>query len=251
MARQYTGAGTRFQGPIFLRERGVDAATEAVSEVWTPTKLDFKFWEDFFPDFNLTGSPLALYDQSASGTPTGAVETNGVGGQYKMTLAATNELEVYGFTFDNNLIVDSAKPFYFEARWKVPTIAANESVVVGLGSDAHTVLDDVTRNLWFRVDGDMDLLVEQDDTSTDTDDYDTGIDLSAATFVITAIERDAMGNIRYSYWEGDGSRRSEVHKLSGSGFSGNLQPLALVRKASGTTQPYLTLDYLALIGRRA
>lgn len=218
------------------------------------------FWrvEDFLWDaFDIDEHWLATYDASAAGAPTLDLVADGTGGQFQIKLASTSEAETAGLTMADNLYFDGAKPFYFETRMQVVhTMAANEVLVWGMASDVNTAtLDNIVRNAWFRQDADTDLLIETDDATTDTDDKDTGFNVTAATWYIFSIERDRNGTIYFTKADGDGQNpktwsMKKNFSVAEPTFSGNLQPVILCQKSSGTTTPEILVDYLVCAGAR-
>ena len=255
MPRRHTGGGgSRFHLPLQTFERS-SGASQAVSGdvLHQNVPIEFYYYEDFLWDaFDITEHPLAIYDASASGTPTTDLLADATGGVFQIKLAATSEAETVGFTQGDNLYIQGNTLWYFETRLKVVNaMAANQVLVWGLGSDVNTTtLDNITRNAWFRLDADADLLVELDDNTTDTDDYDTGEDITADTYYIFGMERGIDGKVHFYMADGDGENARQVHEITDAFGANNLQPILIAQKASGTSQPELNIDYLYYIGRR-
>lgn len=212
----------------------------------------FYYFEDFLWDeFDIAEHPLAIYDASAAGTPTTGLIADAVGGQFQIQLASTSEAELVGLTMNNNLYIQGNKPFIFEARVKtVHTMATAQNIVIGLASDVDTsTLDNFTRNIWFRQSAAVDLHTEFDDNTTDTDDQDSGLDITAGAFYGYRIEFD--GSIaRMSTWDALGENFKTWARYSPAFGANNLQPVILAQKTSGTSQPELSVDYLAFAGVR-
>jgi len=254
------GGGSVFHFPLRTHRRGTGASQGTYSVL--PFQ-NLRNWHWFFEDFigdalDEDEHPLAVYDASASGTPTLDIVADAVGGQYQIQLANTNEAETAGLTFGGQLFLRGNRPFYFETRLKqVNTMAANQVLVWGLASDVDTTtLDNLTRNLWFRLDADSDLLIEADDNTTDQDDKDTGFNVTADTFYIYSIERGVDGTVYFSKADGNGENRktwtlSKTFGGSEPSFStNNLQPVILAQKSTGTTQPEIVVDYVLVGGER-
>ncbi len=212
----------------------------------------YYFYEDFlFDAFDIDESPLAIYDASASGSPTTGLIADAVGGQFQIQLASTSEAEMVGFTMNDNLYIQGNKPFIFEARVKtVHTMATAQNVVIGLASDVNSsTLDNLTRNLWFRQAATADLQTEFDDNTTDQAITDSGLDITANAFYGYRIEFD--GSIaRMSTWDNLGENFKTWARYSPAFGANNLQPVVLAQKTSGTTQPELAVDYIAFAGVR-
>lgn len=248
-------SGTAHAFPLLTR-----GAAPSATRQDDPPSLDwfcdlsnwFWFVEDFIRDTDLSDEAFTIYDKSASGSPTAGVIADATGGQYRLKLASTSEAEDLFWTLNGNLPIDSAKPFVFLARCMTAhAMAAAQRVIVGLGSDYTTILDDITRNIWFRQEADTDLLIEVDDATTDTDDFDTGKDISEDAWVEYMIVKGYDGTIFFCVKDNKGQNFQMLKMVDGSGFSGNLQPILGVQKDSGTTTPELLVDYVAFCGARA
>ena len=260
MFGQKQGAGTRFNFPLETRLKIPGSVmSEMVSPVWFSHLGVYWYYEDFLWDaFDATEHPLAIYDASSGGTPTTDLVADGTGGQFQIQIASDSEAELVGFHMAGNLYIQGNKPFIFATRLKVVhTMAANEILVWGLASDIDTsTLDNLTRNLWFRVETDTDLMLESDDATTDTDDKDTGIDLTADTFYWFVIEHGFDGKYYFRVAEGDGDNVKTFNLENKFGVTApsfganNMQPVILAQKTSGTTQPEIKIDVIAFAGVR-
>ena len=173
---------------------------------------------------------------------------NTANGEVVCQLSATNEVNTAAISFGDQLLIPATRKFYFEAMVKFGTIAANERAVVGLASAYSATWDNIASNLWFRHEGDMDLLIEGDDGTTDTDDEDTGRDTTAATYNLYTI--DAMDGLSAVNFFRDNDFVGDV-AVSALTVSSLLQPLIGVQKASGTGVPSVTVDFVHIFLARA
>lgn len=247
--------GTNYVFPLMVSGKapGVAGATTPFP-AWFQDPINWHwYFEDFlFDALDLDEMGLAIYDASAAGTPTTALVADGIGGQYQVQLASTSEAETVGLYMADQLLINLAKPFLFAARVKVVhTMAANQVVILGLGSDLATTFDNITKNAWFRLDGDADILTELDDNTTDTDDQDSGEDVVAGSWYWWIICRDIYGIVHYCLIDVNGQNFRRLNKISGASLTGSAQPLLIAQKASGTTQPEIVVDAIAWMGARA
>ncbi|HEU4753371.1 MAG TPA: hypothetical protein VFU47_09715, partial [Armatimonadota bacterium] len=180
------------------------------------------------------------------------LQANVANGVYRLKLANTNEAETFGFTFRGQLIIPANVQWYFETRLKIPTaITTNQVAVFVLCSTVTDVLDDITRNAWFRLQASMDLLAELDDATTDTDDQDTGKDLTADTYYVFSIQKMPGGKVQFRVRDASGQKETLLKEISGASFgANNLQPVILVQKSTGTSQPAIDVDYVLAIWER-
>lgn len=125
------------------------------------------------------------------------------------------------------------------ARVKFSTIAANEFGVVGLAKARNTTYDSIATHVWFRLDADMDILIEGDDGATDTDDVDTGINAFDGTYLDLQIDCADLSAVKF---EIDGVSVSTEIAIPAA--TGTVQPFVGVGKASGTGTPSVTVDTL-------
>jgi len=181
----------------------VDASDFSLAEIhhlrlWVDDVLAFEktlemdSWEIhlFFGDPAGTTLPtvLAKDEQTVNGY-IGDYANDTAHGEYQLVSDSTSEAQA-GQLSGDNLVVDPTKNPVLEAWVKLDmagaTLTADERFVVGLASahaNAEDSLDDVTSNVWFRVEGaDLNIYVEGDDDSTDTDDQDSGVDLVDDTY---------------------------------------------------------------------
>lgn len=256
MVRSIFGSGgSRPSRPIFVRGKASGASQEVLSELLLCDELSCFFREDFLWDaFDITEHSLGLYDSSAAGDPAAASglvadEANGV---YQLKLAADNEAETFGFTGGDQRYIPANKPFYAHFRLKFSAITTAQVAVFGLGSDASATLDDVARNVWFRLQASLALLTELDDNATDTDDQPTGQTLTSGVWYNFYIVKTLEGTVYFCMSDADGQNFRTVDEINGSALdSTNLQPMILIQKSTGTTQPTIDVDLVRLAWPRA
>lgn len=250
--------GTKHQFPLMTFDQAASSKQEFHTPAWYQSLSHHWYLEDFVTDALPSDTPFSIYDQSATGTPTTAIVADATGGQYQIKLTNNSQVESAGITFGDNLLIQGNLPFLFVARLKVVhTMAANQVLWFGLGSDVGLDPDNITRGAFFVLRGDTNLLVEVDDNTTDTDDKDTGIDLTADTFYWFGIERERSGRLTFHFAEGDGENVRIVEFANRFGVlnptfgNNNLQPHILVSKTTGTTTPEVIVDLVATCGARA
>lgn len=253
------GGGSRFTFPLETRMRLPGAEQEMISPAWFSHLGMYWFYEDFLGDsYDVTASPLAIYDGSdGDTTPSTGVEADQVGGAFGVALSADPEAHAVGFTLGDQLNIRGDKPFLFACRVKITAaVAANETFVFGLGSNVSNDLDGMDRYAWFRLQDDTDLLVEAKDGSETQTGLDTGMDVTPSSYLWLAIENGHDGRLYFRVADGDGDHvRTFNLKDHFGGFevafgANNLQPLLLVKKASGATTPKFVVDVIAFAGAR-
>lgn len=209
---------------------------------------------DFIDDF--TGAAVdetstwSLNDTSSSGTPTHAMLADETA--VEMALDATDEQQVCGYDFGGKLIFDIDSVEKFIARFKVSNIVANEQIIIGMGSGWNDDPDAIAASAWFKLDAGMDLLVETDDGTNDNNDKDTTVDLTADTYIWVMIDFSDTANVKF-YTSTDGkiwTPRLATITFNMSNYTGGLQPMFAVIKASGTTTPSITVDIVRVLSNR-
>jgi len=213
-----------------------------------------------FEDFNLkAGATLSLpwveVDVSSAGTPTSDFSGDWPG-EWEVTQAATNENEITGIAWDGCVSLDPAQNLVFEARVKLTAtggaMASTERMVVGLASAHNNDLDAITNSVWFRV-GDaasMDVKIESDDGTTDTDDQ-AGVETSGEVATVQSGDystyRIEMGDLSRIQFILDGQL---IGTTSASALSSGLQPYIMLEKDSGTDTHAMSIDYVRITGDR-
>lgn len=256
LVKRTGAAGAALPYPLQTILGPAGTARQFLSPVWYQHLGLYWFFEDFLFDEAPDDLPWTAYDKSAAGSPTVGLVASGTGGQWQMKCAATSEAETLAWYFNDNLPIRGNVPFLFACRAKVVhTMAANQVVVIGLGSALVDTFDDMTRNAWFKLDADADWNIEYDDNTTNVDDQDIGEDVVADTFYWFFIEFDGT-ELRFHLGSGDGQNIASWNgpknfsQTEVAFGANNLQPFIAVQKASGTTTPEVVLDLVAFCGVR-
>jgi hypothetical protein len=204
---------------------------------------------EIFDDFIdiADGTIWVKQDTSANGSPTWALVADTHGGEFAMTLAATNEAESLTIYLGDQRIFAVDKKPVFEAKIKVSTIAANQRVVFGLAGDRNATLDNVAQNAWFRIEGNMNILVETDDGTTDNDDNDTTVDAVNGTYAIYQVDLSNLADIKFRINGVDYT--PETMNLSAL-TTQTLQAFVELQKDSGTGTPAITIDWIRISANR-
>ena len=195
-------------------------------------------------------------DTSAAGAPT---MTTGVDG-LKSTLAATDEAEVLTFYFGDIKSFDIDDLISAEFILKAnTTLAANETLVIGMAGSQADDPDAIAQNAWFKIVGaasaNTTLLCESDDGTTDVDDKATGLSLGIVTHKSLMIDfsegissrsppatsKGKQLHFRATDANGVLRRVCDHVAFDMSGYTGGLQPFLQLQKASGTGVPAVSL----------
>lgn len=244
MARRGPDTGSSLHAPLRTKVEGLTArrAFEDLAFQTNPRTLVDLMW-DFNGKFaSGFGEGLAI---RTTGTPTGITQVaNSANGEITIPLAATSEAEFNGVDFTDELNIPAISQVFFEARVKTPALALTsvQDVVIGLSAAYNATLNSIAQYLRFRLSGSNALLVEANDGVTANNAVATGITLAAASYNLFTIEHKGGSDNRFYFFLND----DLVGILAENAFviTDLLQPLVGIRKASGTTTPALTLDFL-------
>jgi len=190
----------------------------------------------------------SLNDTSSAGTPTQTYEAD----ETAVTLALdnTSEAQVCGYDFGDKLQFDIDDNSVFVARFKAPTIAANEDVVIGMGAAWNDTLDSNVAHAWFRLKANMNLLIETDDGTNDESE-DSTVNMVADTYLWVKIDfADTEDVLFYTGSDGETWSARAPATFDMSNYTAGLQPMFAVLKASGTTTPSVSVDVLKIIADR-
>lgn len=205
-------------------------------------------WEDFHGYLNTHPLRWKSTTVETAGSPTAAVVADAANGEWKGTLAATNELESARLDWGDNRNIDLRKAWMFEAYVKVPVaITTAQTIIIGLAHDHNATFDSNTHHAWFRQAAAADILVEVDDAATDQDDLDTTRDQDTSYHLYTIIHNPLMkGGSVFFFLDKD-----LVYTVSGVVWPAvNVQPYIAVHKASGTGVPAVTVDFVRVFWER-
>jgi hypothetical protein len=193
--------------------------------------------------------PWGTQNTSAAGSPTLSYIDSAANGVFHLAHDGTNEAQTLTLHFNDQLVIDSTKGPIFEARLKVnfagATFSADQRVVFGLASARNATLDSIVNNAWFRIEGaNLNILVESDDGTTDTDDTDTGVDIVDNTYIKVRIDMRDLSQIRFFVDD------VLAGTLAASAMTGILQPFIEIQRDAGTEQEQVHIDYISVsVGR--
>ena len=200
--------------------------------------------DGFYDDFH--GADISalwsLNDTSSAGAPT-HVPVDGTH-VVLITLATNDEAEVCGYDFGDVLEFDIDNGPIMVARFATSAITTNEGVVIGLGAAWNDTLDSSAAHAWVRLVANMTPVVETDDGTNDNDDVATGVTMVAAAHKWIKIDCTDSADVKF-YMGDDGlawTRVASSTTFDMSNYTDGLQPMFAVVKASGATQPTITVD---------
>lgn len=212
------------------------------------------FFDDFWGADTFStagqGSPWAIADTSAAGTPTYANITNPASGtgEIAITLASTSEVENVCLSFGDILSfdIDNIQRAVFRCRLGASALTSGTEIVWGLGSARNDTTDSVTANAWFKMVGansTTQVYVESDDNVRDNDDVATGVTLGT-TFKEFVIDfTGGKSNVRFFI---DGVRVGSATTFDMSSYSSGLQPIVQIQKAANTNVDAIRIDFVAV-----
>ncbi len=212
-----------------------------------PAKL--KIHEDFVgPAGSTLPFPWGKQDTSAAGTPTLDYVANTVNGMYRLLHDSQSEAQKLTLYWADSLHIDITKQPIFEARLKInfagATFSADQRIVIGLATARNATLDSIATNAWFRIEGaNLDILWETDDTVTDDDDNDSGIDIVDNTYTVFKIDASDLTQVKF-YVDG---------VLAGTGAmssTATVQPYIEIQRDAGTELESVDIDYVSVVWNR-
>lgn len=226
-------------------------ATTIGTDKVLPSMKNIGDYVEFLDDF-IGAAPDAvqwsLNDTSIAGTPTQTYEADETA--VTMTLDTNDEVEVNGYDFGNKLQFDIDDNPIFIARFKVPTIAANEEAVIGMCAAWDDTLDSNVAHAWFRLKANMDLLLESDDGTNDESE-DSTVNMTADTYLWIMIDfSDTADVLFYTGTDGKTWTARAPKTFDMSNYTAGLQPAFAVLKASGATQPAISVDIIKVFAER-
>lgn len=217
----------------------------------------FETFTDF--DQSTLGLPYAARTATTAGTPTFAQVTNGLNGLYAGTLAANNEAETAGFDFADVLMinkpdagavnVNSVTTPVFQAYIKLPALAANQTMVIGLGTAFNATLTSIAEYAWFRFNANNNVLIESKDgttTNTAVTPLEGTTTVDSTKFHLYTIDWTDITAVRFFL------DNNPLGTLSMAALTTSMkfQPLAYLQKSSGTGVPAFQIDWAHTISWR-
>lgn len=189
-----------------------------------------------------------LNDTSSAGAPTHAYEADETA--VTMTLAANDEVEVCGYDFGDKLQFDIDDNPIFIARFKTSTITTNEEAVIGMCAAWNDTLDSNTAHAWFRLKANMDLLLETDDGTNDESE-DSTVNMTGDTYLWIKVDfADTSDVLFYTGTDGLVWTARAPATFDMSNYTAGLQPTFAILKASGVTQPTISVDKIKVYADR-
>jgi hypothetical protein len=208
-------------------------------------------FEDFLgKEVNVTDGFWAEKDTSAAGTPTLAIIGDEPDGAYRLQFDSTNEAQILTFYMNDELNIETTKApvVIFRARVnpEAATMDSATTLVFGLASAQNDTADSVASNCWFRVQGaNLDLLLESDDTSTDTDDKDTGVDLVVDTWYEFKLDFANYNDVRAYYRSELGAQwQALIPNATLKIGDANVQVFVQLQKGADTNTDAFEIDYI-------
>lgn len=251
--------GSQADGLYLDRTTGdIVVFVNGVEDSRLPSANRCRIFEDFIGTtvISATVGPngLRIKDTSTAGSPTLAVKQEVSGGVFEMAFDNTNEAQVLTLYSGDNQVVDYSKKPVFKCRMKIPVAPLSTDFLVwGLATAQNDTEDSVATNAWFRIEGaNLAVKLETDDGTTDTDDKDPSLTLTADTWYDFLIDLANTSNVKFYYRNSNTPSNGTAWTsltVPGTTFSiaantTNLQPFLQLRKTGGTGTTGIQMDYL-------
>jgi len=215
----------------------------------------------YFDDFLGSGYALATpppgwtgIDVSSAGAPT-IVQAADHGGSVELKAATTDELEVVGLSKGDKLMYDVDSLVMFTCRFKAPTLAAVDAIVLGMASAYNVDPDSIAAGAWIRAIGAQDILCECDGNGAgDQDDKDSALNLGNSVWARVLIDFSDSADVKFYLSVDDPTtalaRVQAATTFDISNYAVGLQPLLFTTKSGGAAQNALVIDYVGIIAAR-
>lgn len=195
------------------------------------------------------GSPWAVADTSAAGSPTVAMVTPSATGEIAITHSNTSEIQNVCLSFGDVLCFDIDNLQSIEMRVKVGAaeINAATSLAFGLASARNDVIDSIANHASFRLIGSNAIFVETDDSVLDNDDVATGQSLGTSYKKFLIDFTGGKSDVKFYV---DGKRVAASTRFSMANATGSLQPYVQLQKTAATSVDSVTVDYVRIEAKR-
>ena len=188
-----------------------------------------------------TADPLGWAAVLTGTTPT-ATRITEDGGAAKLLLSDQDASQLAVLYYKDILSYDLAQLSNMWWVVKLDAVSAVTNVAIGMASAHNTTLDSVATNAWFRLIGATSttaVVVETDDATNDNDDVATGQTLSTV-YRRFLIDTSTLADVKF-YIDGARVAAGTTFDMSDLTSGLNVQPYISHGKASGTTEPILTV----------
>lgn len=198
-----------------------------------------------------TAPAWQITDTSAAGAPVYTVgfdngSSAGIGHFARLQFSSTNEVQNICLSWGDVLTIniDELQIVDILVRGGQSALDTATSFAFGLASDRNDTLDNVSANLWFRMEGGTSttaVYVESDDGTTDTDDQATGQTLTTGWKRARLDFRRGKSAIQPFFTDANGILKPSPMTLNMSAYSGCLQPYFQLQKTADTNTDYFDI----------
>ncbi|MHC4180537.1 MAG: LamG-like jellyroll fold domain-containing protein [Planctomycetota bacterium] len=209
------------------------------------TRLEHR--EDFLDDAGGTLPGLWVTNAETVNSTEDYV-TDSACGVYTLTHSSNSEGQAMQITSGNNHWIDLTKNPIIEFRVKIDlagaALTADQRIVIGVAGDhtnAEDTLEDMTGSAWFRMEGaNLNIYVEADDGTTDTNDQDSTIDFVDNTWTIFKIDLSTLTDVKFYV---DGVEQGGA-AVSAPLLTGNVSPIVCIQRDAGAEEDKVYIDYI-------
>ncbi len=207
---------------------------------------------------NQPGSPWCV-ELADSTSPVAARKADSASGALELKLSSTSEVAEVTLFWGDELNINSNQGPIIQTRLQYQTQpAAADSLSWGFTNNQNALIDSTTNNAIFKVAGaNNNLLVETDNATTNDDDNDTSVDMTAGTYIETMISMNPIHgasatDVRFFYRTTLGGQWTRVLDETTFAYGANttMQPMFQVEKTTGATTPDMLIDYINVMWLR-
>jgi hypothetical protein len=261
MPRQMLGqGGERVSAPFqtIFRPKGTAGNGQDIrcDGLYNGILWDYNWHEDFCGDLSATdlSNNGSIYDLSPAGSPTAGLVAGGAYGQLQCVLPNDNQQADVGYWWADQTQIPGDCRFFFQTRFQLTAIGANERVMFGLNSAlaAHfTNWYDISQYARFVVDGSLGLRAQLKGGTATTTNTLTNRTLVASTWYVAEFEKKADGCCEFRLMNDRGLNLGTLAQIAAGDLdTTTMQPTFFAQKDSGSGQPGFIVDYMAAMAVR-
>jgi len=235
-----------------------DADGTIIYRASNPRGRDARITSELMEDFHgdVGGTIRTPFVKDMHNTATGDYISGNGGGVYRILTQSTSEAQSGQVTTGDCLMVNMSNNPILQVRVRIApagaTFTADERVFIGLvpvHATAEASLDDLDGSCGFKMEGaNLNILVEADDATTDTDDQDSLIDYVKSAWTVYTIDCTKLSDIKF-YVDGV-VQQGAVVSMADLAANTYVQPIVCHQRDAGTEANSVDIDYIKVLSDR-